>query len=90
LHGIIPSLGILVNRHIVTASGCPVYLVGCEDIMHTLFTRLQGKKIWGKHESAAVLSLEGRHAKEDILTARRKQEGEAGALLSETATFLCF
>jgi hypothetical protein len=89
LHGLIPFLGILVNRHIVTASGCPVYLVGCEDIMHTLFTRLQGKQIWGKHESA-VLSLAGRHAKEDILTARRKQEGEAGALLSENGNVPVF
>jgi hypothetical protein len=58
--------------------------------MHTLFTRLQGKQIWGKHESAAVLSLAGRHAKEGIRTARRTQEGEAGALLSENGNVPVF
>jgi hypothetical protein len=48
LHGLIPCFGILANQHIITNSGCPVCLVGCEDIMHTLFTCMRAKKIWEK------------------------------------------
>jgi hypothetical protein len=48
LHGMIPCLGILVNRDISTNSGRPVCLVGCEDIKHTLFTCLRAKEIWEK------------------------------------------
>jgi hypothetical protein len=45
LHGLIPCFGILANQHIITNSGCSVCLVGCEDIMHTLFTCMCAKKI---------------------------------------------
>jgi hypothetical protein len=48
LHGLIPCLGVLANRHITTTSGCPVCLVGCEDIMHSLFTCLRAKQVWEK------------------------------------------
>jgi ribonuclease HI len=48
MHGLIPCFGILANRHIIPNGGCPVCLVGCEDIMHTLFTCARAKLIWEK------------------------------------------
>jgi hypothetical protein len=45
LHGLIPCLGILANRHIATTSGCPVGASGCEDIMHMVFTCTRARKV---------------------------------------------
>ncbi|XP_014755959.1 uncharacterized protein LOC104584065 [Brachypodium distachyon] len=46
LHGLVPCLGILANRHISTVSGCLVCAAGCEDIMHVLFTCQQAQQVW--------------------------------------------
>jgi hypothetical protein len=55
LHGLIPCLGILPNRHISTNSGCLVCLVGCEDIKQILLTCLRAKQIWEKLGVWAVI-----------------------------------
>jgi hypothetical protein len=51
-------LGILANRHIATISGCPVCLVGCEDIMHTLFYLLSCKIFLGKTRVVQLIMKE--------------------------------
>ena len=48
MHGLIPCLGVLANRHIATNSGCPICSLDCEDIMHILFKCLRAKQIWEK------------------------------------------
>ncbi|PNT70332.1 hypothetical protein BRADI_2g10133v3 [Brachypodium distachyon] len=54
LHGLVPCLGILANRHISTVSGCPVCAAGCEDIMHVLFTCQRAQQVW----EAGAIALE--------------------------------
>jgi hypothetical protein len=43
LHGIIPCLGVLANRHIGELSGCPICNESCEDIRHIIFTCRRAK-----------------------------------------------
>jgi hydrogenase maturation factor len=62
-------MGLFANRHIITASGCPVCMVGCEDIMRAMFTCLRAKKMWEKlgvqsvSEEATSLDIAGVVAK---------------------------
>lgn len=46
LHGILPGLAILANRHIPTRCQCPVCTKGAEDIKHLMFTCYQAKQVW--------------------------------------------
>jgi hypothetical protein len=48
LHGILPCMGALANRHIKVSSGCPICSMSCEDIKHTLFTCNGAKEVWRK------------------------------------------
>ena len=48
LHGLIPFLGILANRHVGNTSQCPICSTECEDILDTLFSCAGAKQIWEK------------------------------------------
>ena len=46
LRGFIPCNGILANKHIGNQSSCPVCHLGCEGVMHVLFTCQRAQAIW--------------------------------------------
>ena len=46
LHGMIPGLSILANRHIKTTAQCPVCKLGPEDIKHLMFTCARARQVW--------------------------------------------
>jgi hypothetical protein len=48
LHGILPCLWPLENRHVINNSSCPLCSNACEDIKHTLFLCKGSRKIWRK------------------------------------------
>uniref|UniRef100_A0A8R7VC88 Reverse transcriptase zinc-binding domain-containing protein n=1 Tax=Triticum urartu TaxID=4572 RepID=A0A8R7VC88_TRIUA len=48
LHGIVPGMSILRNRHIKVNPPCPVCKAGPEDIRHLIFTCARAKEIWAK------------------------------------------
>ena len=48
LHGILPCYDVLVNRHIMNNSTCPVCKRYCEDIKHVIFQCEEAKGIWQK------------------------------------------
>ena len=46
LHGSLPCLGVLANRHIPYTGQCPVCSVGVEDIQHCLFNCSRARSVW--------------------------------------------
>jgi hypothetical protein len=46
LHGLIPGVGVLANRHIKVLAQCPICMQGSEDIPHLMFTCHRAKEIW--------------------------------------------
>jgi ribonuclease HI len=46
LHGLIPGMAILANRHIKVPAQCPICKMGAEDIMHLMFTCSRAKEVW--------------------------------------------
>jgi ribonuclease HI len=46
LHGIIPGMSILANKHIPVSGECPVCHQGAEDILHLIFTCNRAKEVW--------------------------------------------
>ena len=46
LHGFIPCMAVLANRHISNIGGCPVCKNGVEDIKHVIFTCDRAKAVW--------------------------------------------
>jgi hypothetical protein len=48
LHGVLPGMAILANRHIKVSTQCPVCKNGPEDICHVLFGCLRAKEVWGE------------------------------------------
>ena len=46
LHGVLPCLGVLANRHIPCSPQCPVCSVGDEDIQHCLFNCQRATQVW--------------------------------------------
>ena len=48
LHGTVPGMCILNNRHIKVNPQCPVCKSGPEDIRHLIFTCTRAKEVWGK------------------------------------------
>jgi hypothetical protein len=47
LHALIPCLGALANRHTGSSSQCQICNIGCEDILHMVFT-CQGRRSLGE------------------------------------------
>jgi hypothetical protein len=48
LHGTVPGMCILCNRHIKVNPQCPICKSGPEDIRHLIFTCKRAKEVWGK------------------------------------------
>jgi hypothetical protein len=46
LHGFIPCMAVLANRHISNIGRCPVCKNGAEDIKHVIFTFDRAKAMW--------------------------------------------
>jgi hypothetical protein len=46
LHGLIPGMSILANRHIKVPAQCPICKLGAEDIMHLMFTCKRANEVW--------------------------------------------
>ena len=46
LHGTIPGLAILADRHIKTPSQCPICKQGPEDIKHLMFSCVRARQVW--------------------------------------------
>ena len=46
LHGTIPGLAILANRHIKTSAQCPICKQGPEDVKHLMFTCSRARQVW--------------------------------------------
>ena len=46
LHGLLPCIVILENRHIKRSGSCPTCNEGCEDIKHLLFLCKRAHDIW--------------------------------------------
>ena len=46
LHGTIPGLAVLVERHIKTPVQCPICIQGPEDMKHLLFSCPRARQIW--------------------------------------------
>ena len=47
LHGCIPCLTILANKHISNTGNCPMCQTGAEDIKHALFSCNRAREVWG-------------------------------------------
>jgi hypothetical protein len=46
LHGALPGMAILDDRHIKVAPQCPVCKLGPEDINHIMFSCKRAKEVW--------------------------------------------
>ena len=46
LHGLVPCIGVLANRHIINSRTCLAYNEACEDIKHLLFMCKRAREIW--------------------------------------------
>lgn len=46
LHGLVPGMCLLANRHIKVAAQCPICQQGAEDIRHLIFTCKRAKEVW--------------------------------------------
>jgi hypothetical protein len=91
LHGIVPGMGVLANRHIKVAAQCPICKQGCEDITHLLFTCMRAKQVWralglwSYIKDLCRVDRSGSVILEEILTSPSKQSPVVGLLgLKET------
>jgi hypothetical protein len=91
LHGLVPGMAILANRHIKVSPQCPICLKGAEDIRHLMFTCDRAKDVWKAlgldHVINQALSLDrsGSVVLEEILRDKRKKSPVLGQLgLQET------
>jgi hypothetical protein len=91
LHGLIPGMSILANRHIKVSPLCPICNRGVEDIKHLLFTCKRAKAVWKdlglrdyiKH--VCQVDRSGSVVLEEILTRSQKNSPVIGLLgLKET------
>jgi hypothetical protein len=91
LHGIIPCLCTLANRHIGNSVNCPVCLVNAEDLNHMLFKCSRAQEIWkglGLLEcvrAALELDRSGSVVLEELLCSS-KQGGISCTVQNVTAT----
>jgi hypothetical protein len=73
LHGTIPGMSILADRHIPVSPQCPVCFEGPEDILHLMFSCSRAKDIWRSLgilpyiESTISLNRSGSVVLEEIL-----------------------
>jgi ribonuclease HI len=85
LHGIIPCMCILANRHIESSGQCPLCEIAAEDIKHMLFTCDKAREVWQalglEHvvREAARVDRSGSTVLEHILT-RKHQVPSLGTL----------
>jgi hypothetical protein len=91
LHGLIPGVGVLANRHIKVSPECPICKQGSEDIMHLMFTCRRAKKVWRALGLDAVINQavsqdkSGSVVFEEILRSPNKKSPVIGQLgLQET------
>jgi ribonuclease HI len=86
LHGLIPGLGVLANRHIKVSAQCPICWQGSEDIRHLMFTCGRAKEVWkslGLEEvinNAVNLDRSGSVVLEEILRSPIKKSPVLGQL----------
>lgn len=86
LHGIVPGMSVLANRHIKVHPQCPVCKQGAEDLRHLMFTCERAKQIWkklGLHEIITeVLPIDrsGSVILEELLTQPARQSPILGRL----------
>jgi hypothetical protein len=91
LHGLIPGMGILSNRHIKVSAQCPICKFGSEDIKHLLFTCKRVKAVWKELglddyiKQLCEIDRSGSVVLEEILRSPPKKSSVVGLLgLKET------
>jgi ribonuclease HI len=88
LHGVLPGMAILADRHIKVAPQCPVCKLGPEDINHIMFSCKRAKEVWSELglmeeiEQAMKVDRSGSVVLEHILRSPKKEIVDIGKVHS--------
>ena len=81
LHGIVPSMSNLANRHIPVSGKCPICSLDAEDIRHIMFSCPRAKEVWRSlgilHiiENALMIDRSGSVVLKELLWSNIKVQG---------------